>query len=51
MNITAAAGIPTVAYGPGDSALDHTPNEVVLISDYEKSIEILKSAMGKLVFG
>ncbi len=50
MNITSAAGIPTVAYGPGDSALDHTPNEFVLLQDYEKAIEILKKAMGKLAF-
>lgn len=48
MNITAAAGIPTVAYGPGDSSLDHTPNEFVLISDYEKAVEIIKKAIGKL---
>ncbi len=48
MNITAHAGIPTVAYGPGDSSLDHTPNEAVLISDYEKSVEVLKKAMAKL---
>lgn len=45
MNITSSAGIPTVAYGPGDSSLDHTPNEVMLLSDYEKSVEILKGAM------
>jgi LysW-gamma-L-lysine carboxypeptidase len=48
MNITIHEGIPTVAYGPGDSTLDHTPNEVVLISDYEKSVEVLKKAMAKL---
>ena len=48
MNITAAAGIPTVAYGPGDSSLDHTPNEVILLSDYEKSVEILKTTIKKL---
>jgi len=48
MNITSAAGIPTIAYGPGDSSLDHTPNEVILISDYEKAIKIMKSAISRL---
>ena len=48
MNITIHAGIPTIAYGPGDSALDHTPNEVIDIADYEKSIAILKSAIANL---
>jgi LysW-gamma-L-lysine carboxypeptidase len=48
MNITAHAGVPTIAYGPGDSALDHTPNEVILIDDYLKSIRILEGALGNL---
>ena len=48
MNITVHSGIPTIAYGPGDSALDHTPNEVVLLTDYEKSIEIVKKTMKNL---
>lgn len=48
MNITAHEGIPTIAYGPGDSALDHTPNEAVLISDYLKSIEVVKKALKNL---
>ena len=48
MNITCHAGIPTIAYGPGDSALDHTPHEVMDIADYKKSIAGLKCAIGKL---
>ncbi len=36
-----AAGIPTLAYGPGDSKLDHTDKEYLLWSDYEKAIEVL----------
>jgi [amino group carrier protein]-lysine/ornithine hydrolase len=48
MNITSHAGIPTIAYGPGDSALDHTPNECVLLPDYKKSIEVLKGAIANL---
>ena len=48
MNITTHAGIPTIAYGPGDSALDHTPNEVIEIADYKKSISVLKCAIANL---
>lgn len=48
MNITIAEGIPTIAYGPGDSSLDHTPNEVILLKDYEKAIEVVKKAMVNL---
>ncbi len=43
MNITMAKGIPTIAYGPGDSKLDHTDKEYLKWSDYEKSIGVLKA--------
>lgn len=48
MNITSHAGIPTIAYGPGDSSLDHTPDEVISISDYTMAISVLKGAINKL---
>lgn len=48
MNITMHAGIPTVAYGPGDSALDHTQNEVILLKDYEKAVEVVRRTMANL---
>jgi LysW-gamma-L-lysine carboxypeptidase len=48
MNITGPAGIPTIAYGPGDSKLDHTDEEVVEISEYKKAISIVSGAMGRL---
>ena len=48
MNITGHAGIPTIAYGPGDSSLDHTPNEVILLKDYEKAVGIMKRALVNL---
>ena len=48
MNITVHGGVPTIAYGPGDSSLDHTPNEFVLLEDYRKSIAILKKTVERL---
>jgi LysW-gamma-L-lysine carboxypeptidase len=36
---------PLVAYGPGDSNLDHTPNEHIFLSEYQKSVDILKAAI------
>jgi LysW-gamma-L-lysine carboxypeptidase len=32
---------PIVAYGPGDSRLDHTPNEHIDIAGYLQAIAIL----------
>lgn len=32
---------PVAVYGPGDSALDHTPNEHVLVSEYLASVGVL----------
>jgi LysW-gamma-L-lysine carboxypeptidase len=43
-----ALKIPVVTYGPGDSRLDHTPNEHIDIKEYLKSIEVLKKALTKL---
>ena len=43
-----ALKIPVVTYGPGDSKLDHTPNEHIDIQEYLKSIEVLKKALTKL---
>ncbi len=34
-------GCPILAYGPGDSLLDHTPNEHIALSEYLKAIEVL----------
>lgn len=33
--------VPMAVYGPGDSALDHTPNEHVVIEEYERAIRVL----------
>ncbi len=32
---------PIVAYGPGDSSLDHTPNEHVLIEEWRRGVSVL----------
>lgn len=39
---------PIAAYGPGDSALDHTPNEHINLDEYHTSIEILTHAIESL---
>ena len=36
---------PAVVYGPGDSALDHTPNEHIVLEDYAKAVAVLASAL------
>ena len=33
--------VPMAVYGPGDSALDHTPDEHVVIEEYERAIRVL----------
>lgn len=49
MNIVAPVwDCPTLAYGPGNSALDHTPNEHISISDYEKSVSVLVSVLKRI---
>ncbi|MCW4033034.1 MAG: M20/M25/M40 family metallo-hydrolase, partial [Candidatus Bathyarchaeota archaeon] len=40
--------IPMVAYGPGNSHLDHTSNEHIIIDDYFNSIEIYREAILRL---
>ena len=39
---------PAVVYGPGDSNLDHTPNEYIELEDYKKAVNVLASALSKL---
>jgi LysW-gamma-L-lysine carboxypeptidase len=40
---------PIVAYGPGDSSLDHTPDEHVAIDDYLRAIATLTHAMQQII--
>ena len=38
---------PIVAYGPGDAALDHTPEEHIVLEEYLRAIRVLESALGE----
>lgn len=40
---------PCLVYGPGDSALDHTPDEHISLEEYGKSVEVLTAALHALV--
>jgi LysW-gamma-L-lysine carboxypeptidase len=49
MNILAPVwGCPTLAYGPGDSRLDHTPDEAMDLGDFERGIEVLSEVLRTL---
>ncbi|CAN5741843.1 [LysW]-lysine hydrolase [soil metagenome] len=39
---------PVVAYGPGDSSLDHTPGERIVIEEYLKAIRVLTGVLNSL---
>ena len=46
MNVVGPAwDCPILAYGPGDSKLDHTPDEHVPLDEYERAIEVLRGAL------
>jgi len=50
LNIVAPAWqCPALVYGPGDSALDHTPGEKLELAEYEQAVRVLSSALGKLM--
>src|SRR5712691_1451445 len=49
MNILAPVwGCPTLAYGPGDSKLDHTPDEAMDLDDFARGVNVLTSALSHL---
>ena len=41
---------PAVVYGPGDSALDHTPNEHISLEEYGRAVQVLTQTL-KLLTG
>ena len=46
MNVVAPVWkCPIVAYGPGDSSLDHTPNEHLDLDEYWKAVNVLESSL------
>ncbi len=50
MNVVASVWrCPMLAYGPGDSALDHTPDEHIDLNEYLRSIDVLKIALENLM--
>ena len=50
LNIVAPEwGCPALAYGPGDSALDHTPHEHLDLRDFVRAIAVLEEALVGLV--
>jgi LysW-gamma-L-lysine carboxypeptidase len=47
LNILAPAwGCQAIAYGPGDSQLDHTPREHISIAELERAVSVLEVALG-----
>lgn len=40
---------PVVAYGPGDSSLDHTPHEHINLQDYTRAVDVLTRVLHLLV--
>jgi [amino group carrier protein]-lysine/ornithine hydrolase len=49
MNIVGPAwGVPILAYGPGDSSLDHTPFEFLRIEEFLRSIDVLADVIAAL---
>jgi LysW-gamma-L-lysine carboxypeptidase len=43
-----AWGCPIVAYGPGDSSLDHTPDEHIEIDEFLRTIDVLAHTLETL---
>jgi LysW-gamma-L-lysine carboxypeptidase len=44
-SLAASHRIPVIAYGPGDSSLDHTEDEHVSFDEYLASIEVYSRAV------
>lgn len=46
--VASAWAVPTVAYGPGDSSLDHTPHEHIDLAEYEEGVSVLARVLALL---
>ena len=52
MNVVGPAWrCPILAYGPGDSSLDHTPHEHVALEEYWRAVRVLEEAVRRWVDG
>jgi [amino group carrier protein]-lysine/ornithine hydrolase len=52
MNVVGPAwGCPILAYGPGDSSLDHTPEEHVELEEWVQGVAVLVEALRKVTGG
>ncbi|HEY2981455.1 MAG TPA: M20/M25/M40 family metallo-hydrolase, partial [Anaerolineales bacterium] len=40
---------PALVYGPGNSSLDHTPEEHISVEEYLKAVEVLRDSLIKLM--
>ncbi|MFC7073376.1 [LysW]-lysine hydrolase [Halovenus rubra] len=50
MNVFAKSwDCPMVTYGPGDSTLDHTPNEHLVLSELDRAVDVLTAATEQLL--
>jgi len=50
MNVVAPVWkCPILAYGPGDSSLDHTPNEHLNLDEFTEAVQILTAALDRLL--
>ena len=41
-------GCPALVYGPGDSALDHTPHEHLSLAEYRQAVAVLTGVLERL---
>lgn len=46
--VTPRWNVPVLAYGPGDSALDHTPDEHVELAELDKAVAVFRGALEHL---
>ena len=46
--VTPMWDVPVLAYGPGDSVLDHTPNEHVELAELERAVAVFRGALEHL---
>ena len=52
MNIVGPTwGCPMLAYGPGDSSYDHTPDEQIELAEVERAVDVLAEALGRYAVG